>query len=900
MNRTAALLFAVVAGMQAIALVGQEPAPSYENLRIGESASGRIVVPTNQVLSPAGKQVAFSGRPTDVALSPDGRWLAVLERGHVVIIDPQSGTLVSRAKHASGSYAGIVFTPGGKRLLASNIRGSIGVFSVGDDGQLTAEMPISLPVSAGANKENAANSETGPQSPTRQPLPPAADVKNAVPIGLALDSQGKSLWVVLNLRNSLAQIELESGQIVREIPVGSAPYGVVLIGDKAYVSNWAGRHPGPKDTAAASGDGSPVRVDPKRFIASDGSVSVVDLKAGKELTQIVVGLHPAGIIATPDGRYVLVANANSDTVAIIDTQKNQVVETIGTRPAENRLFGSSPSALAISADGQTLYVSNGTNNAVAVIAFEPGKSRLLGCIPTGWYPAGIVLDEQRKALYVANVKGIGSRNVDWKESRQIDGKPVHGYNSHDYLGTVSLIPLPSAERLAEQTKTVLANNRLTESISALSPPRKNARPRPVPERHGEPSVFKHVLYIIKENRTYDQVFGDIERGEGDPELCIYGREVTPNHHKLVDEFVLLDNFYCSGTLSADGHQWTNEAFVTDYIEKAFGGWPRSYPYWGGDAMAYASSGFIWDNVLAHKKSLRVYGEFVKATIRWKDAAREKRPTFLECYRDFVDNKGEIEIRATAAIESLAPHLCPTAIGFPSIVPDVYRAEQFIRELKDFEAKGELPNFMIMLLPNDHTSGTRPGMPTPAAAVADNDLALGRIVEAVSRSKFWAESCIFVVQDDPQAGFDHIDGHRTVALVISPYTKRRAVDSTNFNQTSMVRTMELILGLPPMNQFDASATPMASCFVDQPNLAAYRALPNNIPLVQLNPQMSQIQDPRQRHWAEVSLKLPLDDIDEADEDTLNRILWHAARGRDETYPAWAVLAEEELEQEKDEQ
>jgi len=208
--------------------------------------------------------------------------------------------------------------------------------------------------------------------------------------------------------------------------------------------------------------------------------------------------------------------------------------------------------------------------------------------------------------------------------------------------------------------------------------------------------------------------------------------------------------------------------------------------------------------------------------------------------------------------------------------------------------------MIMLLPNDHTSGTRPGMPTPAAAVADNDLALGRIVEAVSRSKFWAESCIFVVQDDPQAGFDHIDGHRTVALVISPYTKRRAVDSTNYNQTSMVRTMELILGLPPMNQFDASATPMASCFVDQPNLAAYRALPNNIPLDQLNPQMSQIQDPRQRHWAEVSLKLPLDDIDEADEDTLNRILWHAARGRDETYPAWAVLAEEELEQEKDEQ
>jgi YVTN family beta-propeller protein len=894
MNRTAALLVGFVVGMVGTGVRGDEPAANYDELRIGDGERGRIVVPTNQVLAPAGKQVAFSGRPTDVALSPDGRWLAVLERGHVLTIDPQSGQLVSRVPHASGSYAGIVFTPDGKRLLASSIRGSIGVFVVAVDGQLEAQTPISLPVLPGAGKENVANSPTGPQSPTRQPLPAGADSKNAVPIGLALDAQGKTLWAVLNLRNSLAQIDLETGQVVREIAVGSAPYGVVLLGDKAYVSNWAGRHPGKNDASAASGDGSPVRVDRKRFIANDGSVSVVDLKAGKELTQIVVGLHPAGIIATPDGRYVLVANANSDTVSVIDTHSNQVVETIGTRPAEKLLFGSSPSALAMSSDGKTLYVSNGANNAVAVLAFAPGKSRMLGCIPTGWYPAGLVLDEQRRALYVANVKGVGSRNVDWKGSRKIAGKPVHGYNSHDYLGTLSLIPLPTAEQLAEQTKTVLANNRLTESISALAPPRQDAPPRPVPERHGEPSVFKHVLYIIKENRTYDQVFGDIERGEGDAELCIYGREVTPNHHKLVDEFVLLDNFYCSGTLSADGHQWTNEAFVTDYIEKAYGGWPRSYPYWGGDAMAYASSGFIWDNVLAHKKTLRVYGEFVKATIRWKDAEKKERPKFSDCYRDFVESKGEIDIRATAAIESLAPHLCPTAIGFPSIVPDVYRAEQFIRELKDFEAKGELPNFMIMLLPNDHTAGTKPDMPTPAAAVADNDLALGRIVEAVSRSKFWKETCIFVVQDDPQAGFDHIDGHRTVGLVISPYTKRRALDSTNYNQTSMVRTMELILGLPPMNQFDASATPMASCFADVPNFAPYDAVPNNIPLDQLNPKLSQIKNPSQRHWAEISLKLPLDDIDEADEDTLNRILWHAARGRDETYPSWAVLAEEEEE------
>jgi YVTN family beta-propeller protein len=865
---------------------------NYDRLRTGDSADGRIVVPTNQVLSPAGRQVTFTGRPTDVALSPSGRWLAVLDRGHVAIIDPAAGEIVSRAPHASGSFCGIVFTPEGKRLLASNIRGSIGVFDVADDGQLTAQPPIRLPVLALARGENVANSPTGPQSPTTPALPPGADARNACPSGLAVSADGKTLWAVLNLRNSLAQIDLARGEVVREIPVGNAPYAIALVDGKAYVSNWAGRHPGKNDTAAESGSGTPVRVDNKRFIASDGSVSVVDLAAQREVKQIVVGLHPSGIAATPDGRHVLVANANSDTISVIETSRDEVIETISTRPAEKLLFGSSPNALAISADGQTVYASNGANNAIAVIQFAPGKSRLTGCIPTGWYPAGLALDAARNALYVANIKGNGSRNVDWKGSRKVGGKAIFGYNSHDYLGTVSLIPLPTSSQLAEQTKTVLANNRLTETISALAPPRPNQPPRPVPQRHGEPSVFKHVLYIIKENRTYDQVFGDVDRGEGDPDLCIYGREVTPNHHKLVDEFVLLDNFYCSGTLSADGHQWTNEAYVTDYIEKAYGGWPRSYPYWGGDAMAYASSGFIWDNVLAHQKSLRVYGEFVKATIEWKDPAKKGRPAFLDCYRDFIEQRGQIDVRATAAIKTLEPYLCPKAIGFPSIVPDVHRAAQFIRELKEFETKGELPNFMIMLLPNDHTAGTRPGMPTPAAAVADNDLALGQIVEAVSHSKFWKETCIFVVQDDPQNGFDHIDGHRTVALVISPYTRRGVVDSTHYNQTSMVRTMELVLGLPPMNQFDASATAMASCFTDKIDLTPYNFVPNKIPLDQMNPEMVNIRDPRQRHWAEVSLKLDLDEVDEADEDTFNRVLWHAARGRDDTYPAWAVLPSDE--------
>jgi len=436
----------------------------------------------------------------------------------------------------------------------------------------------------------------------------------------------------------------------------------------------------------------------------------------------------------------------------------------------------------------------------------------------------------------------------------------------------------------------LANNRLRETENSFAPPRPNVAPRPVPERHGEPSVFKHVVYIIKENRTYDQVLGDVKKGEGDPSLCIFGRDVTPNTHKLVDEFVLMDNFNCCGVCSADGHQWTDEAYVTDYLEKAFGGWPRSYPYPGSDAMAYAPSGFLWDNVLAHKRTLRVYGEFTTAKMKWKDATRPGSPRWLDLYRDFVAKNGQVAVVVTPGIKTIEPYLCPTTAGFTLTIPDVHRAGQFIEELQGYEKKGELPNLLMMILPNDHTSGTRPGMPSPESAVADNDVALGRIIEAVSHSKFWPETCIFVVEDDPQMGFDHIDGHRTVALVVSPYTRRKVVDSTNFNQTSMVRTIELILGLPPMNQLDASATPMNNCFTEKADLTPYSALPNLIPLDRLNPEMSEIKEARARHWAEQSVTMNLDEVDKADENVFNRVLWHAIRGRDDTYPDWAVTAE----------
>jgi YVTN family beta-propeller protein len=838
----------------------------YDQSWVGPLSDGRVIVPTNQILAPSGRQVIVSGRPTDVALSPDRKWLAVLNSRDVELVDVESGKILGRVANRGGSFKGIVFSPDGGRVYASSMKSGIVVARVSKDGKLALAEPIEVPLKRRRHGDN------------------------SVPAGLAISADGKTLYAALDLKNTLGAFDLASCEMKQEIPVGNAPYDVVLVGDYAYVSNWAGRLPSGGSPTGPSGGAPPVRVDPVRNIANDGSVSVVDLKNGREISQVLVGLHPSGMAVTPDGKHVVVANASSDTLSVIDTGSHKVIESISTKPAERLPFGSAPNAVVFSKDGRRLYASNGTNNSIAVVEFAPPHSKLLGCMPTGWYPAGLTFDADRNALYVANIKGVGSRNKSWEGSRKVNGNVVFGYNSHDAQGTLTFMKLPDDKRLANQTQTVLANNRLKEIENAFGSPRPNRLPRPVPERQGEPSVFKHVVYIIRENRTYDQVLGDVKKGEGDPSLCIFGQEVTPNAHKLVDEFTLLDNFNCSGVCSADGHQWTDEAYVVDYLEKAFGGWPRSYPYPGGDAMAYAPTGFLWDTVLAHKKTLRIYGEFTTAKMKWKDPKQPGSPHWMDLYNDFLAKKGQVEVVVTPGIKTIEPYLCPTAAGFTLTIPDVHRAGQFIDELKQYEKKGELPNLLMMILPNDHTSGTRPGMPRPESAVADNDLALGRIVEAVSHSKFWKDTCIFIVEDDPQMGYDHIDGHRTVALVVSPYTRRKVVDSTNYNQTSLVRTIELILGLPPMNQIDASATPMNSCFMEKADMTPYSVVPNIIPLDRLNPEMSEIKEARARHWAEESVKMNLDEVDKADENIFNRVLWHAMRGRDDTYPDWAVTSE----------
>jgi DNA-binding beta-propeller fold protein YncE len=848
--------------------------------------------PANQVLTPAGLQVELPGmRPQALALSPNGRLLVTAGKTHeLVVLEPRSGKVLqwvplpSESERDSApnpvsdhilqpddrgqlSFTGLAFSPDGSRIYLANVDGSIKVFVVEKGGKVVGLCTL--------------------------PLPPAnAPRRRAeIPAGIAVSRDGKLLYVALNLSNRLAELDAATGKVLRLWDVGVAPYDVVLAGHKAYVSNWGGSRPDTDSVTGPAGQGTLVRVDPVRYIASDGSVSVIDLSpaaANSTLrtlhSAIPTGLHASAMALSPNGRWFVVANAASDTLSVIDTQRDLLTETISARQNPADLFGAQPNALAFDKSGKTLFVCNGTQNAIAVFDFAPGKSRLLGLIPVGWFPGAVVHYPRRNAIYVANIKGVGS-------TRTLNPDEHSGYNSREYHGSLSLVKVPSARDLAAHTRTALANMRYPLLKEAALPPRPGQPPRPVPQRAGEPSVFQHVVYIIKENRTYDQVLGDMREGNGDPSLCVFGERVTPNQHKLARQFVLLDNTYCSGLLSADGHQWADTAIATDYMERSFAGFPRSYP--DGmedddvDALAYSPAGFIWDNALAHGKTLRDYGEFGITETRWKDAAKKGSPRFLDYYHDFTTQSGQIEMRSRPAIESLRPYLATNTVGWDLSIPDVFRAAQFTGEFKQFEERGGFPNLSIICLPNDHTSGTKAHFPTPDAQVADNDLALGQIIEAISRSRFWPETCIFVIEDDPQSGWDHVSGYRTTAYVASPYTRRGVTVLTQYNHTSLLRTIELMLGLPPMNQLDATATPMFDCFTNTPDLTPFTALPSNIPLDHMNPEPRTVSDPLLRKDAYASASLPLDKPDQCPEDLLNRILWHAMKGSQTPYPQWAV-------------
>lgn len=571
------------------------------------------------------------------------------------------------------------------------------------------------------------------------------------------------------------------------------------------------------------------------------AVGIFDPATLQEKAKIPVGSHPNQMIWAADGR-LFVANSGSNSVSVISGGK--VVETLRTSMTAKSLLGSTPTALALSPDAKRLYVANSDNNNIAVIDVPAGKeSHVAGFIPTGWYPTALAISPDGKQLYVGTGKGLGFRNNFPAQGKLPTIKSPNPNTPYDYIGSVlngavSIVKVPDTAQLATYTKQALANVPVpAEEVDAAVTARI--------EKEVFPKI-KHVIYIIRENRTYDQVLGDLGKGNGEPKLAIFGEKITPNAHALTRNFVTLDNLYCDGEVSEDGHQWSNASYATDFNQKS---WTNSYSRRSepeADERLMASpAGYIWDNCARHKKTFRSYGEMASFV-----SSPESEPV-------------------VKAVGSLKGNVSTDWLkGKRTGARDPELAQVFIKEMKDAEKTGQWPNFMVMSLGEDHTQGLTPGSFTPGARVASNDQALGMIVEAVSKSSFWKETAIFVIEDDAQNGPDHVDAHRTVGLVISPWIKRGAMDSTMYTTASMVRTMELILGLPPMTQFDAAATPMHLSFTTEPK---FDAVPMVQPMIDL---MSK--NPAAGAGARASLELDFSDYDRADPDKLNRILWAAMR------------------------
>jgi len=554
-----------------------------------------------------------------------------------------------------------------------------------------------------------------------------------------------------------------------------------------------------------------------------------------------------------------------------------------------------PNGLALSPDLTTLYVANGGNNAIAVIRLDsrarppgsyagpnvdaPATSGVTGFIPTEWYPIAVTVSADGTKLAVANNKGEGSIGT---PQRAI---PNGGKSVFSLTGSVTFVDVPDADQLAADTAQFNENNQYGAALAdSLQSPRPDAAPTPVPARIGEPSVFKHILYIIKENRTYDQVFGDMGKGNSEPKLAQFPRRVSPNHHALADRFGLLDNYYASAVNSADGHQWTDEAVANVFAERVYGFFPTNSAIPG--VTSYGNSSLdlppdsLWSNALTHNVSLRNYGEDGINTVT-KDGREIRTLDWAAMYKDWRDKTGLFTYTANAITPPLLATEDHAYPAFETAITDQIRADEWLREFNGFVEMDDLPQLSVIWLPDDHTSGTKSGAPTPEAQVADNDLAFGRIIDALSHSPYWSDTAVFVTEDDAQNGVDHVDGHRTVGYVVSAYNKQGIVDSTLYNQTSMVRTIEQILGLPPMNQFDLTAPLMTTMFADTPDLTPYTVIPNQIPLDMLNGQASDLKG-QALEDAKVSDTLNFGVADATDPAILNPIVWRATMG-DRPYP-----------------
>jgi YVTN family beta-propeller protein len=773
-------------------------------------------LPNGWTLTPQGRSIPTEDMVLNVSVAPDRKAVVALHAGFnphgLVVVDAKSEEAAQRIPLKS-AWLGLAWAPNGKRLYVSggNANGStptrapIYIFDY-QDGRLSAKP-------SGTLEETIDTSELYWSGLMHHPSRPLLFAANRG------TGAGPSNVVVF---------DTASGKLLQRIPVEVNPYALVLSdnGQTLYVSNWA----------------------------SD-SVSVIDVATLRVIGRIPVGDNPNDMAISKDGR-LFVSCSNDNSVVVIDTKTRQVIERISTALTPNSPEGSTPNALALDRDNQMLFVANADNNDVAVVRVnERAKSEVLGFIPVGWYPSALAIHAGK--LYVGNSKGVGSySDIRGPHSPLPPGPEGNGSVKSLQKGSVEIVDLSQMKsNLRAWTKQVYDNTPYHDD--QLVAAKASATASVIPHEVGAGSPIKHILYIIKENRTYDQVLGDLGKGNGDPRLTIFGEKVTPNHHAIARQFVLLDNLFCDGEVSVDGHSWSNSAYATDFNEKL---WPVTY---GGHSKAGESAAYIpgaghmWD--LAMKKGLtyRSYGEY---------ATRASTGTTME---------------ASPGVGGLLGHVAPK-FKLPGM-RDTDNAAEFLREFDEFErnydspnAAKRLPNFMVMSLPEDHTAGTTPGRNTPIAMVANNDYAVGMIVDRISHSRYWPETAIFIIEDDAQDGADHVDARRTTAYVISPYIKRRTVDSTLYTTSSMLRTMELLLGLPPMSQYDAAAHPMYAAFGDRPDLA---------PFVHVKPQVDVNEKNTLRAYgARRSMKMDFRDVDEAPMAELNEILWKSIKGADSPVPA----------------
>ncbi len=802
------------------------------NAKGGRQPGGFYLLPTSQLLRPWGGETPIVGRPVDLALDGANRRLAVLNTREIDLFDDSSGAALAVIHTRSTSYAGIAFRPASRELWASETGERDGLFiqSFSEDGAPSSAIRIAIG-------------------------------GHPVPCGIAFSPNGEIAYVALSRANAVAVIDANTKQLIRRIDVGMAPSGVAYDehSGKVYVTNRGGRHPKPGDTLAPT-SGAEVASDPVTGATSTGTVSVIDAETGR-VSEFETGLAPSNIAVRPDLHLAAIVNSHSDSVSLFDTRTMRRAD-VPVPSWPKTVVGSQPDAVAFSADGKRMYVACGGTNAVVVMERSGDRWTPAGAIPVGYFPTAVAVDAAG-GLRVLNLKGDGNSL-----------RPQGNYNTHSFEGSLLTIPAPTREQLQAGEREVEAAN--------------NPRFDPAGGIANLPSLgIEHVFFIVKENRTYDQVFGDLPQGNGDPKLVMYGRNVSPNHHALAEKYVLLDNFYTSGAISFDGHQWLMMGFVSDYTERAFAASPRGYAWNMADALTVSPAGFFWQ--FAPKPiSLRIYGEFCTPA-RWDPSRRSAvditdtgEMSWNEYYRLYKEGKWPSAVGSKTGVPALAKDFDERYPDDSTAIPDQVRADEFLREFHEFEQNGKLTRLVVMTLNNDHTDGTRPGSPTPRAMVADDDLALGRIVEAISHSRYWAASLILVVEDDPQDGIDHVDGHRTVALAIGPHIRRQAVDSNHYTQLSLVRTVQDLFGIAPRTRFLVEARAMNSIFTREADNSTYEHLVPAIPLDEMNPPLKALKG--RRLWAaRRSLAMDFSEPDLNPPAVLDRILWWDAKGYDVPYP-----------------